>query len=310
MSNIATNTTTGGGAGSRSGPRRHAAFSLPRVWALARNTFTQLARMKVFYFMLIFIVLVIAVNFLFLGWTLDQQLKSISDVAFGAMRLFSAVFAIVGTALLIPKDVEDRTLYTILTKPVPRIEYLLGKLAGVLLLVAASIAMMAVLYLAVLYMRQGQILEQMIADHPHIDPEQLRETVFAQGVRADLVTAVVALFLQAAVAAGVALLVSTFASSTLFTIVVSLMVFLVGHGQSLAREVWLGGGEGVSAAAQFFSGMVALIFPDFSLFVLYDGIAEGQSPPAGTLPKLGLLTLFYLAVYSIASWLVFAKKEL
>jgi len=43
------------------------------------------------------------------------------------------VYSIAATALLLPRDVEDRTLYTILSKPVPRIEYLLGRLVGVLI---------------------------------------------------------------------------------------------------------------------------------------------------------------------------------
>ena len=106
--------------------RKHRVFSAMRVWAIARNTFTQLVRMKVFYFMLIFSALIIGANLLFLSFTFEQELKILKDVSFGAMSLFASIFAIVGTALLIPKDIEDRTLYTILTKPVPRIEYLLG----------------------------------------------------------------------------------------------------------------------------------------------------------------------------------------
>ena len=280
------------------------------MWAIASNTFTQLMRMKVFYFMLIFTVVIISVNFFFLGWTLEQELKSIKDAAFGAMRIFSAVFAIVGTALLIPKDVEDRTLYTILTKPVPRIEYLLGKLVGVLVLIAVSLVMMSALFLAVLYLRQHQILAQEILLQPNVPPEELRAMIFAQGVQPELLIAVVALFLQAAVAAAVALMVSTFASSTLFTIIVSLMVFLIGHAQSLARGVWFPDGESHSTAARVLAGLVALVFPDFNLFNLFDGIAAGQDVPAGIVVRLTVLAGFYLAIYTIVSWFVFAKKEL
>jgi ABC-type transport system involved in multi-copper enzyme maturation permease subunit len=54
------------------------------------------------------------------------------------MSIFTSLLAIVATARLIPQDIEDRTVYTILAKPVPRFEYVLGKLAGVLLLLAIS----------------------------------------------------------------------------------------------------------------------------------------------------------------------------
>ncbi len=294
--------------------RGHKLFSPGRVWAIARNTFTQLVRMKVFYFMLIFSALIIAVNFFFLGWTLEQELKSMKDAAFGAMRIFSAVFAIVGTALLIPKDIEDRTLYTILTKPVPRFEYLLGKLLGVLLLIAVSLAMMAALFFVVLYARQHQIFADELAVLPGEpsgpEREALREAIFSQGVQPRLFLAVVALFLQAAVAAAVALVVSTFASSTLFTIIVSLMVFLIGHAQSLAREVWFPEGVVHSPVARVLAGLVAIAFPDFNLFNVFDGIAVGQEVPDGLMLRLGVLTAFYLTIYMIVSWFVFAKKEL
>ena len=61
------------------------------------------------------------------------------------------------TALLLPKDVEDRTLYTILAKPVPRFDYLAGKLLGVLLLVFVSLALMDVLMTAVLQIRTSMV---------------------------------------------------------------------------------------------------------------------------------------------------------
>ena len=69
------------------------------------------------------------------------------------MTLFSALLAIVGTAMLFPRDVEDRTIYTILSKPVPRVEYLFGKLFGVLALVGLSLLLMDVFFSLVLYMR-------------------------------------------------------------------------------------------------------------------------------------------------------------
>ena len=54
----------------------------------------------------------------------------LKDVSLGAMSIFTSLLAIVATAQLLPRDLEDRTIYTILAKPVPRYEYLIGKLAG------------------------------------------------------------------------------------------------------------------------------------------------------------------------------------
>jgi ABC-type Na+ efflux pump permease subunit len=270
--------------------------------------------MKVFYFMLIFSALIIGANLLFLSFTFEQELKILKDVSFGAMSLFASIFAIVGTAILIPKDMEDRTLYTILTKPVPRVEYLLGKLLGILLLIAVSILLMSLLFFTVLYIRQHGILAEKIASLPRhaseADIESFRESIFSKGLQPELLLGVVAVFLKAAVAAGVALFVSTFASSTLFTIIVSLVVYFIGHAQSLALDYYFSQGEVHSAGQRFFAGLIGVVFPNFQLFNVTDGLTAGEVIPASLMARLVGLTAFYLTIYSLVSWMVFAKKEL
>ena len=289
-------------------------FSLSRVMAIAMNTFTQLVRMKVFYFLLIFSVLIIGANVLFLNFTFEQELKILQDVSFGAMTLFASIFSIVGTALLIPKDIEDRTLYSILTKPVPRFEYLVGKLLGILFLVAVSLLLMSILFFAVLFVRQHGILAEEINQmRGQPSPEQislLRETIFAQGLRLELINGVVAVFLKAAVAAAIALVVSTFASSTLFTIIVSLVIYFIGHAQSMALDYYFPEGDMHGALQRFIAGIVAIIFPNLQIFNVVDGIVSGQSVPMSLMLRLTGLTGFYLFIYSFVSWVLFAKKEL
>jgi hypothetical protein len=289
-------------------------FSLSRVMAIAMNTFTQLVRMKVFYFLLIFSVLIIGANVMFLNFTFEQELKILQDVSFGAMTLFASIFSIVGTALLIPKDIEDRTLYSILTKPVPRFEYLVGKLLGILFLVAVSLLLMSILFFAVLFVRQHGILAEEINQmRGQPSPEQislLRETIFAQGLRLELINGVVAVFLKAAVAAAIALVVSTFASSTLFTIIVSLVIYFIGHAQSMALDYYFPEGDMHGALQRFIAGIVAIIFPNLQIFNVVDGIVSGQSVPMSLMLRLTGLTGFYLFIYSFVSWVLFAKKEL
>ena len=289
-------------------------FSLSRVMAIAMNTFTQLVRMKVFYFLLIFSVLIIGANVMFLNFTFEQELKILQDVSFGAMTLFASIFSIVGTALLIPKDIEDRTLYSILTKPVPRFEYLVGKLLGILFLVAVSLLLMSILFFAVLFVRQHGILAEEINQmRGQPSPEQislLRETIFAQGLRLELINGVVAVFLKAAVAAAIALVVSTFASSTLFTIIVSLVIYFIGHAQSMALDYYFPEGDMHGALQRFIAGIVAIIFPNLQIFNVVDGIVSGQSVPMSLMLRLTGLTGFYLFIYSFVSWVIFAKKEL
>ena len=122
------------------------AFSPGRVWTLVISTFTQLVRMKTFYFLIVFALFAFVWGQLDLIYTPAQKLRTITEVSLGVMWVFSWLFAIAATALLIPRDIEDRTLYTILAKPVSRFEYLLGKLGGVMLPIGISLLAMHLLY--------------------------------------------------------------------------------------------------------------------------------------------------------------------
>ncbi len=83
-------------------------FSLGRVWTIATSTVTQLVRMKTFYFLLAFALVVVAVGNFNIPATPVKELSMIKKVSFGTMDLFAWLFAIVATALLIPRDLEDR----------------------------------------------------------------------------------------------------------------------------------------------------------------------------------------------------------
>ncbi|MES2707562.1 MAG: hypothetical protein V4726_13275 [Verrucomicrobiota bacterium] len=307
--------TAGGHAGAHT---RHRFFSPGRVLTIAGGTFTQLVRMKVFYFMAIFAVAVIAASFAFADLETEGQLKLLKDVSLAAMSLFSMLFAIAGTALLLPRDIEDRTIYTILCKPVPRLEYLLGKLLGVVWLIFISLLLMDALFSLVLYLKAQSILATQMEvirsmkfptrDALEASIAQVEDTVLAQGLTWNLQNGVLAIFFKSAVLTGVTLLLSTFASSTIFTIMSSLAVMIIGQAQSLARDVFLG--TDATMAPKIIAGAVSLVFPDFKGFDIVDAVVGG-TPVAGMIMlKMGGLTLVYLVIHLMAAYVMFSDKEL
>ena len=292
-----------------------------RILVIATHTFTQLARMKVFYFLAIFAVIAIASNFFDLPQHQGPEsagtnvLGSIKSWSLGAMTLFSVVLSVVATALLLPKDIEDRTLYTILAKPVPRLDYLTGKLLGVLLLVLVSLALMDVLMTLVLQIRTAMVVEQQtqLAAAAGYTPDaiaSLRRETLANGPNLSLQGAVLAVFLRASIMASLALLISTFSTSTLFTTIVSFMVYFIGHFQADARDFYLQAGQaGESGLSRVAALLVSLVLPDFQLFNVIDAVIEGQALPLLMLGKLALVGLYYALFFTLASWWVFSDKE-
>ena len=294
---------------------------LGRILVIARHAFTQLVRMKVFYFLVVFAVILIGANFLHLPQhetpetTGTNVIQLIKGWCMGPMLLFAVILSIVATALLLPKDVEDRTLYTILAKPVPRIDYLIGKLLGVLLLVFVSLALMDVLMTIVLQIRTSMVIEQQVAagkamGWPPEMLDSLREEARANGPTWSLQGAVLAVFLKASIMAAIALFISTFSTSTLFTTIISFLIFFIGHFQADARNAYFQAGEaGLSPTSRFLSLLVTLVFPDFQNFNIIDAVIEGQAMPLLLLGKLGLIAGYYAVFFTMASWFVFARKE-
>ncbi|MDX1680337.1 MAG: hypothetical protein R3242_06370 [Akkermansiaceae bacterium] len=292
-----------------------------RILTLSLHAFTQLVRMKVNYFLWVFAVIVICSNFFNLPQHLGPEsaglaiLGNIKSVSLGSMTLFALVISVVATALLLPRDIEDRTLYTILAKPVPRIDYLVGRLLGVLLLVFVSLAVMDLLMVGVIHVRTGMILEAqeqwaMARGWPQEAIDSMREDTLAMGANWELQAAVLAIFLKAAVTASLVLLCSTFSSSTLFSVVVGLFFYVTGHVQSFAIDFYLQGGEaGQTAFSQYVALVFGLIIPNFQLFNVTDSLAQSVPLSFWLFAKLVVVACYHVLVYTLLAWWVFADKE-
>jgi ABC-type Na+ efflux pump permease subunit len=288
------------------------AFSFSRVLAITTNTLTELTRLKVFYFLLIFALLLIGSSIFMAQLTFQQEFQILKDVSLGAMSIFTSLLAIVATARLIPQDIEDRTVYTILAKPVPRFEYLLGKIAGVLLLLAISTLIMSAVFLAVLYTREQTVLHETLRQMSKAPREQVDDALRAlrsSALNVDIFPGIVIVYLKACLLAALTLFVSTFATTNIFTIVVMAFIYFIGHLQATAREYWLQG-HSSGWITHTFLAVVALIFPDLQAFNLVDDIVAGAAISLGLFAKTAVLGLFYTTIYTLLATFVFYGKEL
>ena len=291
---------------------RHRTFSVTRVFAITTNTLTELTRQKVFYVLLIFAVLLIGSSIFMARLTFQQELQILKDVSLGAMSILTSLLAIVATARLIPQDIEERTIYTILAKPVPRFEYLLGKLAGVLLLLAISILIMSAMFVAVLYVREQTLLHQTLQQMSAAPAEQLNDALRAvrsSTFNIDIFPGITIIYLKACLLASLTLFVSTFASTNIFTLVIMVCIYFIGHLQATAREYWLQ--ENVAGLlTRIFLALVALILPDLQAFNVIDDIVAGTAVPFALFAKTAVLGVFYITIYTLLATFVFYGKEL
>ena len=287
-------------------------FSPRRIAAIANNTLTELTRLKVFYVLLVFALVLIGSSVFMARLTFQQEFQVLKDISLGAMSIFLSLLAIVATARLLPQDVEDRTVYTILAKPVPRFEYVAGRLLGVLLLLAISALVMSLLFFAVLYARQqtavAETLRQ-LAGQPQDQISDALNAVRSATFNWNLLPGLAVIYLKACLLASLTLFVSTFATTNIFTVFVTAVIYFIGHLQGIAREFWLQEG-GAGWLSRAFLALVALLFPDLQLFTLADEIVAGAVIPLAVLAKTAILGLFYTLFYLLLAAAVFAGKEL
>jgi ABC-type Na+ efflux pump permease subunit len=291
---------------------RHRGFSFARVLAITVNTLTELTRLKVFYVLLVFALLLIGSSIFMAEFTFQQEFQILKDISLGAMSIFTSLLAIVATARLIPQDIEDRTVYTILAKPVPRFEYVLGKIAGVLLLLAISTLVMSAVFLLVLYTREQTVLHITMRQMSRAPREQVDDalrTIRSASLNIDIFPGIIIIYLKACLLAALTLFVSTFATTNIFTIVVMAFVYFIGHLQATAREYWLQE-HSSGLLTRIFLAVVALLFPDLQAFNLVDDIVAGTAISLGLFFKTAVLGIFYTTIYTLLAAFVFYGKEL
>ena len=292
--------------------KQYRPFSLWRIRAITANTLTELTRLKVFYVLLVFALVLIGSSIFMAQFSFQQEFQILKDVSLGAISLFTSLLAIVATARLLPQDIEDRTLYTILAKPVPRFEYVLGRITGVLLLLAISTLVMAAAFVLVLYLREQAVVHTTLRQMSGAPPDQIADAlrvVRSSAFNINIFPGITVIYLKACLLAALTLFVSTFATSNIFTIVVMAFIYFIGHLQATAREYWLQEHSG-GVITRVFLAIVTLLFPDLQAFNLVDDIVAGTAISLAVFAKTAVLGLFYTTVYTLLATFVFYGKEL
>jgi ABC-type transport system involved in multi-copper enzyme maturation permease subunit len=284
-------------------------FSLKRVNVIGVNTLTEAVRQKVFIFLLVIGLVFISLAIFFAQYNLgeQEQLKIIKDTCLGVISVISTLIAIVGTAQLLPSEVENRTIYTILAKPVRRFEFLLGKFYGSVLLLVLSMVAMGLMFAAVLWIKEESMirdLSQTYLGETHaasVEANQQIQQIKITMIDLNLVKAVMVDLVKAILVASITLLVSTFSTSLVFNVAIPFMVYIAGMLRGTAVEMW--GTHRLAMA-------VLAVVPDFGLFNLADDINLGTLVPWVHVSQIIVYGLGRMLFIVIAAHLIFSRREI
>ncbi|MGH9534910.1 MAG: ABC transporter permease [Terriglobales bacterium] len=253
--------------------------------AVARNAFREAIRDRVLFSLVFFAVLMVGAAVLFSQMSFGISAESLVNFSLAAITALGVILAVFLGNQLVSKEIERRTLYTLLAHPVRRSEFLLGKFAGLAATVAVNCGLMGVaLLLALAYVLPGH---------------------WAAG-EAAVIAALYLILLALAVLTALALLFSCFASPVMAALF-SLALFVIGNFDQNLRQLgrtahsWLGGHAAIAVAA---------VLPNFGAFNVAAAAAHFQTI---AWRLIGLDTA-YAAIYSAAALVIagaiFAHRDL
>jgi hypothetical protein len=180
------------------------------------------------------------------------------------------------------------------------------------LLLAISTLVMGAAFLLVLYMREQAVVHAILRQMSGAPPDQIADAlrvIRSSAFNIDVVPGIVIIYLKACLLAALTLFVSTFATSNIFTIVVMVFIYFIGHLQATAREYWLQE-HSSGVITRVFLAVVALFFPDLQAFNLVDDIVAGTAISLAVFAKTAVLGVFYTVIYTLLAAFVFYGKEL
>ncbi|HEY6880525.1 MAG TPA: ABC transporter permease subunit [Polyangiales bacterium] len=303
-----------------------------RIYAITLNTFREAVRDRVLYAVLGFACAVLLFTLALAELSLHDQMRVVSDVGLASTSLFSVIIAVFLGSSLLYKEIERKTLYVILPKPIRRTEFLLGKYFGIVLTALVFLALMGALQLWTTALQAGAPVEWALAELLGLGASLGAAMYFARDRTAVLVpfaalsltvSSLLALnssvMLQPALAqlllcaievlvlASVAVLFSSF-SSPFLTGIFTLGIWVLGRS---ADDMATMKSKQLSDLAKRVLHVAAEILPNLQLYVPGRTLLYGQSkvmvwPYVATSAGYGLL---YAAVLLTGAAFIFQRRD-
>ena len=268
---------------------------LHRVGLVAWHVFKESVRDRVLYGIGAFALLLVAASLLIGQITAGEDVKIIKDLGLATIEVAGILMTVFIGVGLVAREIDRRSIFALLAKPLPRWEFVLGKYAGLVLTILVNlVAMSAALYLMLAWLDWRALPAERLAwDAPATDPRLLLALLLIAGELA-LLTAVAVFF-------------STFSSSALLSVVFTLGVLLAGLLSADLRSF----GELVEVTPMTARMVEAIgwMVPAFSAFDIKAQVVHGLPLPGGFVGYTLGYAVLYIAGILAAAVTVFARRE-
>lgn len=251
-----------------------------RISAIALNTFREAVRDRILYSILAFALLLIGASVVLAGLSIGQESKIVKDLGLASTSLFGTFIAIFLGITLVFKEIDRRTIYAIIPKPIPRSQFVLGKYVGLVLTLFVTVGVMALLVFCLAWAQDGRATPGLLA------------AAGADFVALMIVTAVALVF-------------STFSTPTLSAIF-SLAIFVIGRlSADLVLFAEHFGGSGLRALVY----AIYLVLPDLGRFQIGSQVVHGIPMRPAEIGAAVTYGLAYVAVLLLVAVAVFQRRD-
>src|SRR6266849_7498986 len=255
-----------------------------RAGVVALNTFREAVRDRVLYNLVFFALLMIGAAIAVGQISIGIEQIVIVSLGLSAISVIGLLISVFLGVALVSKEMDKRTLYALLAKPVWRWEFLLGKFGGLVLTLAVNTMAMALgLLLAMLYVKHS--LERSDAT---------------------VLVAVYFILLKLALIVALALLFSCF-TTQLLAILFTTGLYIVGLYVQELRNLPL---ELLSPAMTAFTKWLSYLLPNFENFNVMAMAAHGRAVPGALILQNTLYTVVYCTIVLTAAAVVFSRRDL
>lgn len=260
---------------------------------IAVNVFKESVRDKVLYSIVAFAVILIAVSYLLGQLTAGQDLKIIKDLGLASIATFGLLMSVFIGIGLVSKEVERRSIYSLLSKPIRRSEFILGKYSGLVLTLVVNVSVMTAAFYGVLAY-EGWVAEPGNRPGwaaPPMDPA--------------LLAAIALILVELMLVTAIALFFSTF-SSPFLSAVLTLGLWVIGHFNADLRNF-----DNVvkSPAAAWLARGLYYLLPNFDAFDIKAQVVQGQHVAASYVALSMLYGITYLALVLVAAAAIFSRRD-
>jgi Cu-processing system permease protein len=261
---------------------------------IASGVFRDSIRDRIAYGLVFFALLLIAASVLLAQLTAGQDVKIIKDLGLAASSTIGVLIAVFFGIGLVTKEVERRSIYALLSKPVTRIQFVVGKYVGLVLTLLVNLAVMAGAFYGVLAYLDATATPGLRAswEVPALDPLMLKAFALI-GVELMLVTATALFF-------------STF-SSPFLSVALTFAVYFIGHfGEDLKNLGNTVSSPALAAAAR----AVYYVMPNLASLDIKSEVVHGVSVGAQQVVLAAGSSALYIAALVAAAAIVFSRRDL